>query len=1169
MPTRGIGQYPGAPGENFCPQLVLRPGAPYGNLALQRPAFASSAYDYNLTAQLVTDGLIDTDVPSWVTTLVNGQIQPKPNREYLIDHFRSDIIEMPGDNPTFELHLGGGGVLPEIDRVAVFLVVPDTVSPEALTFTVSFSEDGHAWKEVGSAHGGRPLANENYPPDLGRGSHLLGPSIPLTQTCQGRYFRVDFAWKAPAHVTRSTGATLFRVAEVEFYKGQTRVEIGGPYHFTSAWRPASLDREWVYMDLGFRFVFDKVVLHWIARAAEGVIQASDDAETWRDLQPLPPAGSGLVDTIALASPVTARYVRLLLTRPTSEHGYILSEFEVYGRGGFVAQPKPALLPDASGNLRLCGGEWRLCRISGREAAPLTGEVLSMPGFQYPEDRSWIVATVPGTELTSFQNAGAIPDPNFGQNQLQISDSFFYADFWYRTEFLPPAAASGDMTRMHFDGVNWKAEVYLNGERLGRIDGAFTRGSFDVTARLHAGARNALAIRVLKNATPGSAKQKTFESTGKNGGALGADNPTFHASIGWDWIPTVRGRNTGIWADVTLSTTGPVLLRDALVTSTLPLPELSSAEVAVEVFAQNLSTKPISGMLHGRFGEISFSQPLRLAAQEEQLVKLKPLHVAKPELWWPNGYGEPHLYEVELRFESRGHRPHTLQFQAGIRQVTASEDGGRLRLFVNGRRLIVKGGNWGFGEVQLRYRSREYDTAVRYHREQNFNMIRNWVGQIGDEAFYEACDRHGIMVWQDFWLANPWDGPVPEDDAMFLANAYDFIRRIRHHPSLGIYCGRNEWFPPAPLDAGLRSLLANLHPGLKYIGSSADGPVSGHGPYRALPVPFYFGHADPKLHSELGAPCIPTADSVRLMMPEKALWPQGLDWGLHDFTLEGAQGGTTLRSLIEEAYGGADSAEEWTTLAQFINYDTYRAMFEAQSKYRMGLLLWMSHCCWPSFVWQTYDYYFEPTAAYFGCKRACEPLHIQWNAFADTLEVVNASAGDRPHLRALVEIIHLDGKLLSQKSASLDSREDSTVTVMPMQYPEGLSDTHFVRLTLSEREAPVSTNFYLRGREDGNFRAIRTLAKAPVSAHTTIAQKGGTWLLTTEVRNLSADTPALMVRLKVVRATTGDRVLPVLYEDNYFALMPGESRTVGMELRQADARGEQPRVLVEGFNVRSQ
>ena len=135
-------------------------------------------------------------------------------------------------------------------------------------------------------------------------------------------------------------------------------------------------------------------------------------------------------------------------------------------------------------------------------------------------------------------------------------------------------------------------------------------------------------------------------------------------------------------------------------------------------------------------------------------------------------------------------------------MSYSEDGGKLRIFVNGRRFICRGGNWGFGESMLRYRAREYEAAVRYHREMNFTMIRNWVGQIGDEEFYEACDRNGVMVWQDFWLANPWDGPVPNDDAMFMANARDFLLRIRNHASIGLYCGRNEGYPPTGAGEGI-------------------------------------------------------------------------------------------------------------------------------------------------------------------------------------------------------------------------------------------------------------------------------------------------------------------------------------------------------------------------------
>jgi hypothetical protein len=449
---------------------------------------------------------------------------------------------------------------------------------------------------------------------------------------------------------------------------------------------------------------------------------------------------------------------------------------------------------------------------------------------------------------------------------------------------------------------------------------------------------------------------------------------------------------------------------------------------------------------------------------------------------------------------------------------------------------------------------------------NFTMIRNWVGQVGDNEFYDACDRYGIMVWQDFWLANPWDGPDPKDDDLFLRNVRDLVLRIRNHPCLALYCGRNEGLPPKPLEEGIRKALGDLHPDIHYIPNSAFGVVGGGGPYMAMPITFYFTFGSrTKLHSEMGMPNIPTLESVRAMMPEEALWPQGLDWGLHDFCLQGAQGGAGYRRLIEENYGGARGAEEWIALAQFVNYDGYRGMFEGQSKHRMGLLLWMSHPCWPSFVWQTYDYYLEPSAAYFGCKKACEALHIQWNPASESVEVVNYSGGNAPRLTAHVEVLNMDGSTQWEKSAALDSAEDSVNSCIRMEYPSGLTSVHFLRLKLTQGAKMISENFYLRGLEEGNHRAIRELPKVNLEASTRVERKDSRWQLTTELYNPS-DHPALMVRLKAVREKSGDRILPAIFSDNYVALMPGERRTLRTELAHADTRGESPRIVVEGFNT---
>jgi hypothetical protein len=610
--------------------------------------------------------------------------------------------------------------------------------------------------------------------------------------------------------------------------------------------------------------------------------------------------------------------------------------------------------------------------------------------------------------------------------------------------------------------------------------------------------------------------------------------------------------------VYLTATGPVTIEDPFVSSTLK----QGADVTIEATLRNHESKPVSGILHGHFGDTSFDEPVSVGAAGSQTVK-HVLHLTNPKLWWPNGYGDPNLYPVDLRFETTGHAiSDAKSFPAGIRQFTYSEDGGALKIWINGRRFIPLGGNWGFSESMLRYRAREYDAAVRYHRDMHFTMIRNWVGQIGEDAFYDACDRHGIVVWQDFWLANPYDGPDPDDNDLFMRNVRDTVLRIRSHPSIGLYCGRNEGYPPKPLEEGIRQTLAELHPGLHYISSSADDVVSGHGPYRAMPLKSYFAaRAKPQFHSEMGMPNIVSMDSLRAMMPESGMWPQGRMWGLHDFSLHGAQGGESFISHIDTSYGGADNVAEWLRLAQYVNYEGYRAMFEAQGAKRMGLLIWMSHPTWPSFVWQTYDYYLEPTAAYFGAKKACEPLHIQWNPSTDNVEVVNYSAGEVRGLTARVQLLNMDGAVKWDGSVAVDSREDSVVTPIHIAYPEGLTPVHFIRLKLTRGGETVSENFYWRGLEEYNYKALRDLPKVKLEAGMSIERRGNLWHLTTTLRN-PAKTPALMVKLKAVREKSGDRILPAVYSDNYIALMPGESRIIRTELEDADTRGETPRIVIE-------
>ena len=1178
--TRGVGIYPGNPSEDFSPILVVD-NTTYRNVAKLRAAYHSSSYDYNLTAQLVTDGLIVSQKPEFINVSTQDGDLLKNEKEWFFDGKSDSQYRLSGLTELF-LQLALYHCNVPVDSIRLRgSVTFDETKHKGYEIACLGSNDGSNWDVLGQEKGpdyiGRerpafrrmpppvpPVVNPNTPPRPQpsftfnfrppQPARIINQVFKTGHTVDYKFYKIEM--KMPSAVD-------WAFSDWDFYHNGELLILTPSKYYTSAWMSAGTEQEWIYVDLGAPASFDKVNLHWVNKAVQGKIQVSGNAETWSDVANLP-GGSENLDVITLSENAKGRYVRVLMEKSGNGDRYILSEMEVMGKGGLVAQPKPQ--PKVRNNhLFLSGGQWKIQRATNVNA---TGETISQEGFQTDD---WVWATVPGTVLSSYRNAGALPDPNYADNQLQISESFFVSNFWYRNEFTVPSKFSGGRVFLNFDGINWKANIFVNGRKVGRIDGAFMRGKFDITQLVKPGKANVVAVEIIKNDNVGAIKEQTALSTDQNGGILGADNPTFHASIGWDWIPTIRGRNIGIWNDVFLTHTGAVTIENPFVRTELPLPDTTSANVIVEVTLKNHQAEPVSGKFSGKYGNASFEQDVSLAASETKLIKLDAsshptLKLENPKLWWPKGYGTPSLYDVELIFTVNGKVSDKTSFKSGVRQMTFNEDNNTLSMYINGRRYIGFGGNWGFSESNLNYRGREYDVAVAYHADMNFTMIRNWVGQIGDEELFEACDRHGVMIWQDFWLANPADGPNPYDPDLFMANAGDFVKRIRNHPSIGIYVGRNEGNPPVVLDTALRAMLSKLHPGIHYISNSAGGVVSGGGPYSALPPRDYFLlYGYNKFHSERGMPNVMPYESLVQTFSKDALWPQNSQWGIHDYTMGSAQSAASFNKMIEVAFGQPQNAKQFAEWAQWINYNGYRAIFEGRSEFRRGMLLWMSHPAWPSMVWQTYDYYFEPTAAYFGCKKASEPLHIQWSPVYDEIEVVNYRAKNRSGLTAKAQLINMDGTVQWEKDTPVDIKEDETVNCFKLEFPETLSATHFIKLVLTENGKTVSDNFYWRGLEDGNYKALLQLSKVALNGKTTVKKSSDGWLLTTTLKN-DTKTPALMIRLKVTGDKTGERILPVFYSDNYFSLMPGEEKIVTMRLSDKDTRGEKPGVEISGFNL---
>lgn len=1080
----------------------------YGNIAAFHPAWHSSALDYDHTAQLVTDGIPCEGDAAYYDVLVNGERMELRDRGWLFDYRSFTHFDVVDTSLAVEIQFHGTTV--DADRVEIRLKPrsPRGAVPE-LAIDVEVTEDGCDWVNVGTITDIAPLYDHF-------GQSLVDKGV------------LDFgsvkSISGVRYITRSRNILRWEVSTVDLMLSGEKLDICKIIPFTSCWISEGRGNEWVYVDLGERKSFDRVELDWVNRPAGGEIQVSNDLKKWRKI-------ASFTDEDVVRCRAKARYVKVLAGEAAEGDHVMLGEMKVFGR---MDAPK-------------AGSDWYVVRADMADDTTMR-----------------VPVSLPSTVLAAYIDAGMLPDPSYADDNRMISDSYFMSDFIYRGQMEAPEDISG-RTFLNFDGVNWKADVTFNGTPLTPIEGAFIRTKYDVTGLVRPG-KNDVEVYVHANDHPSTGKGNCIRRNAYNGGILGADNPTFHASIGWDWIPSVHGRNMGIWNDVYFTTAGDVTIEDPFVYSKLNLPDTTEAAVTVGAVLRNRSDRPVSVTLSSMFGEHPASVEVELGPLESREVS-SLIDIDSPRLWWPNGYGEQNLYDVRMTATVDGVQTDVKEFSTGIRENSYSTENGHLTVWVNGRRFSGRGGNWGFSEFNLRFREREYDTAVRLHAEENFTMIRNWVGQTMDDEFYEACDRYGIMVWQDFWLANPLDGPDPYDEKMFMANAEDLVRRIRIHPSIVIYVGRNEGVPPASLNTALSECVARNHHDIFYAPDSSHGLLGGNGHYRRQSAETFFSEwtENPRLwgqdrvHSEKGMPNVPNYESVVKFIPEEDLWPQGAMWAIHDWTQESAQRVGTFNEAVESMFGEAKDAEQFCEWAQWVNFDGYRAIFESRSEQRRGLQLWMSHAAWPTFVWCTYDYYFDPTGAFFGCKKACEPLHIQWNPLKKVVEVVNISGGNREGLKATGFVLDMYGKELARQEFVLDSREDTTVPCFGMTVPD--EDVYYYKLVLAEGDAVVSDNFYVLGRETDNFKALLGLPAADLRGKQDVKDAGDRWEVTLTLRCVGK-VPAMMVRL--MARSRGERVLPVHYSDNYFHMMPGETRTVKVWLEKRDCEGR-PDIRVTTFN----
>ena len=811
----------------------------------------------------------------------------------------------------------------------------------------------------------------------------------------------------------------------------------------------------------------------------------------------------------------------------------------------------------------------------------------------PLDKTgWLPARVPGTVLTTLLENGLYPAPEFGLNNNLIPDihevgNDFYT-YWFTRQFTIDALPEGRNVWLNFRGINYKAEIFLNGKRINRNthEGMFLRKTFNITPYLRTDAPNVLAVLVYPPTHVGN------PNGGQGGDGQIARNNTMQYTPGWDWIQPVRDRNTGIWDEVSITTTGPVCLSSPYVVTKVPGvrdPETKTqreAFVNTSVELENTGSTSLKGLLVCETNGTRLTQPVTLSPFEKKTVSLNPLAVKNPRLWWPNGIGEQPLYDMNLSFEIGNQVSDRERLRYGIREITSDKcpDNGGRRFFVNGQKIYVTGGNYINSDWLLRLSPERYRDEVRFHAEMNLRMIRVWGGALVERPeFYNACDEFGILVFQDLWGSGDcngaWEDPTkmdsrerrweyPDNHDLFIASVEDQVKMIRNHPSLCFWCGANEWPLAKDIDQCLRKeVFPQLDPERLFVSFSTDTLFTrnylgdnGDGPYGIQEPEWFFSFRSHPFNPEAGSVGSPEVESMREMMTEQ---------DLAGFPRKGLTRNYTWRYHKDlgygdhlERYGEVKDIETYCKYAQVVNYDQYRSFMEGWASHMWdwytGILIWKTQNPWTSLRGQMYDWSLDVNASLYGTRKGCEPLHAYYNPVTRKAGLLNTTLKDYTDLSIIARIYNLEGKLLWEKETRANSKANTVQELLDIPVPEGIQGAYFLRLALNA-DVP---NIYWLTTEPKDYTSLSQLPKSRPDIKTDIKKEGSNFVGTVR---LSADSQiSFFNRIKVFDRETGKRILPVHYSDNYITLMPGDQQEISLEF-PANLPEERIQIVVDSYN----
>ena len=857
--------------------------------------------------------------------------------------------------------------------------------------------------------------------------------------------------------------------------------------------------------------------------------------------------------------------------------------------------------------------------------PEKGDVISTSQFK-PQD--WYKATVPGGVFANLVADKVYPEPYYGMNLRQIpgvnpigtmfqnqsmpQDSPFRCSWWYRVEFDVPHPSKGglggppeELKWLHFDGINYRANIWLNGKQIATDKdavGTWRAYEYNVTDALAKG-KNVLAVEV---------SAPTENDLGFN----------------WvDWSPAPPDKNMGLWRDVWLSFSGPVAVRNTHVISDLSVPDLKTAKLTVTTEVRNATDHEVNGFVTAEFEStqgaringaslVRLKQPIRLNAGERRTVtfaadKYPKLLINKPLVWWPAPHGPQNLYGTRVLFveDWRGPGPEPKLRTAsdgqsvtfGIRKIAGElNDKGYRQFKINGKNILIRGAGWA-PDMLLMASDERIDQELRYVRHMNLNTVR-LEGKIETDHFFEQADRMGILVMAGWCCCDMWEQwPKWTDETRTVANESlrTQILRLRNHPSVLMWLNGSDNPPPPDVESGYLAIEKELNWPNPIVSSAtakattvtgASG-VKMSGPYEWVP-PSYWLADQGKYGGAYGfntetspGPAVPPVESLRRTLGQEHLWPIDDVWKFH-CGLGKFKQLDVFTAAIEGRYGAASNVGDYALKSQALTYDGERAMFEAygRNKYTStGVIQWMLNNAWPSMIWHLYDWYLMPAGGYFGTRKANEPLHVQYSYDDASVVVVNSLYRQFRGLRVTAGVYNLDMVEKFTKSVNVDVEEDGVAPALTIPAIDGLTTLYFLRLTLNDSAGNLlSSNFYwLSTQADvldwsktnyyvtpvtqhADLKGLNDLPKVNVEVVSATANVEGPDKVTRIMLRNPSKSLAFMVRLRLL-ADTGLDILPVLWDDNYVSLLPGEKREITARVAARQLVGPAT-VRIEGWNV---